>query len=325
MKKITRGISTEFADAFIKSELFDFYNRNRDELFLGVRNEYLNIYYGCDSIAKVEYKKWNNQIVCEIAGYYLNDKLTDSVAKNKRVKVLPKTIMEKYDLIKINSFNRSTNEKKVQSRLVLLNNANHKSNWYCIDIEYVKQFNSQREKDEAGFNARFDIIALSKNKPHRVALIELKYGSKAIGGESGIYKHVSDFSKFIKNSYFEGHLKQEIIEIVKSQKALGMPVPFEIPKPGDISDPEFFFITLNNNAENENASSPRQTMAGYLFRNKTWSCKKLTNGKCVETDFGDITQKSNPFYATFLFSPQTLDNLNIDDIIDGDYERISPA
>lgn len=323
MKKITRGISAEFADAFKKSELFDFFNENQSELFLGVRNEYLNIYYGCDSIAKVEFKKQKKQIVCEIAGYYLNVKSLNKEDKNKRLKVLPEAIMEKYGLIKTNSYKRNTDGKKAQSRLVILNNANPKSNWFCIDVEYIKQFHNQKEKNIAGFNARFDIIAISKSKPHRVALVELKYGNKAIGGESGIYKHVSDFSKFTEKGYFEGHLKREIIEIVRSQKALGMRVPFEIPIPEDIADPEFFFITLNNNA-NGKASSPRQTMAAYLFKNKTWDCKRLTTGKCVETDFGDITLKSNKFHATFLFSKEDLNSLSIDDIIDGNYERIEP-
>ncbi len=281
----------------------------------------MNIYYGCDSIAKVEFKKGNKQLVCEIAAYYLNDKSLVTRDKKKRVKVLPEVIKEKYDLIKSNSSKRNSDEKKAQSRLLLLNNANLKSNWHCIDVEYVKQFNALPEKQKAGFNARFDIIAITKNKPHKVALIELKYGNKAIGGNSGIYKHVSDFSKFIEKGYFEGHLKHEIIEILRSQKALGMRVSFEIPSPEDITDPEFFFITMDNNAKDK-ASSPRQTMAGYLFKNKTWGCKKLTTGRCVETDFGDITLKSNKFHATFLFSKETLDNLAIDDIIDGNYERM---
>jgi hypothetical protein len=40
--KITREIDEEFAEAFKKSELFPLYQSHSDELFIGVRNNYLN-------------------------------------------------------------------------------------------------------------------------------------------------------------------------------------------------------------------------------------------------------------------------------------------
>ena len=316
VKKITRGISKDFAEAFKQSELYKLYGEHKDELFIGVRNNYLNLYYNCDSIAKIKYT--NGSICCEIDKYYLG--------KDKRCKNEQKEICEKYEVIKKHSNDKATSEKKAQSKLVLLNNENLDSNWFCIDVEYVKSFNNRAEKKEADFNGRFDIIALSKMKPHKVALIELKYDSGAIGGTSGIYKHVEDFSKFCEKGYFEGQLKQEIIEIVKSRKELGIAVPFESFEEFDILTPEFYFITLNNNAKKENASTPKQTMAGYLFNDMRWGCKKLTTKDSVEKMFGDITKKDNKFFATFLFSKATLENIGITDIIDGTYnERILPV
>lgn len=323
-KKITRGISKDFAEAFKQSELYKLYREHKDELFIGVRNNYLNLYYNCDSIAKIKYKKRDKIIDCEIDKYYIDGKHYNS--KDKRYKIEEKEICKQYEVIKKHSNDKATPEKKAQSKLVLLNNKNLDSNWFCIDVEYVKSFNNQAEKKEAGFNGRFDIIALSKIKPHKVALIELKYGSGAIGGTSGIYKHVEDFSKFREKGYFEGQLKQEIIEIVKSQKELGIAVPFESPEEFDILTPDFYFITFDNNAAKENASTPKQTMAGYLFNDKRWGCKKLTTKDSVEKIFGDITKKDNKFSATFLFSKATLENIGITDIIDGAYdERIPPV
>lgn len=325
-KKITRGISKDFAEAFKQSELYKLYGEHKDELFIGVRNNYLNLYYNCDSIAKIEYKKRDEKIDCEIDKYYLDGNHYNSKDKEKRYKIEQKEICKQYEVIKKHSNNKVTPEKKAQSKLVLLNNENLDSNWFCIDVEYVKSFNNRAEKKEADFNGRFDIIALSKMKPHKVALIELKYGSGSIGGTSGIYKHVEDFSKFCEKGYFEGQLKQEIIEIVKSQKELGIAVPFESPEEFDILMPEFYFITLDNNAEKENASTPKQTMAGYLFNDKRWGCRKLTTKDSVEKMFGDITKKDNKFFATFLFSKETLENIGIADIIDGTYnERILPV
>lgn len=324
--KITRGITKDFAEAFKKSELYKLWGEHKYELFIGVRNDYLNLYYNCDSIAKIEYKKRDEKIDCEIDKYYLDGKHYNSKDKEKRYKIEQKEICKQYEVIKNHSNNKATPEKKAQSKLVHLNNENLDSNWFCIDVEYVKSFNNKAEKKEADFNGRFDIIALSKMKPHKVALIELKYGSGAIGGTSGIYKHVEDFSKFCEKGYFEGQLKQEIIEIVKSQKELGIAVPFESPEEFEILTPEFYFITLDNNAKKESASTPKQTMAGYLFNDKRWGCRKLTTKDSVEKMFGDITKKDNKFFATFLFSKATLENIGITDIIDGTYsERILPV
>ena len=324
-KKITRGITKEFAEAFKQCELYKLYEEHKDELFIGVRNNYLNLYYNCDSIAKIEYKKREQKINCVIDKYYLDGNHYNSKDKEKRYKIEQIEICKQYEVINKHSNDKATPEKKAQSKLVLLNNENLDSNWFCIDVEYVKSFNNRVEKSEADFNGRFDIITLSKMKPHKVALIELKYGSGAIGGRSGIYKHVEDFIKFCEKDYFEGQLKHEIIEIIKSQKELGIAVPFELPELFDILTPEFHFITLNNNAKKENAGTPKQTMAGYLFNDKRWGCKKLTTKDSVEKMFGDITKKDNKFSATFLFSNATLDNIGITDIIDGAYnERILP-
>jgi len=322
-KKIIRGISKEFAEVFKKSELYRLYESHKNELIIGVRNDYLNLYYNCDSIAKINFT--NSSISCEIDKYYLDGNHYKSGSKEKKYKIDQSTICRQYEKIKIHSNNKATLEKKAQSKLVILNNKNSASNWFCIDIEYVKAFNNAIEKAKANFSGRFDIIAISKEKPHKIALIELKYGSGAISGQSGIYKHVKDFIKFGEKGYFENHLRQEIIEIIKSQINLGINVPFNLPSLSDLLPPDFYFVTLDNNAKTQNASSPKQTMAGYLFKDKRWDCERLSKKYCVETDFGDITKKDNTFCATFLFSKATIENIEINDIIDGQYdERIIP-
>ncbi len=324
-KKITRGVSKDFAKAFKESELYDLYENNRDELIVGVRNNYLNLYYNCDSVAKIKYTK--GSIWCEIDKYYIDGNHYSGKDQEKRFKTSPKLICDHYNKIKEHSDIKPTDEKKAQSKLVILNNLNKNSNWHCVDVEYVKSFHNQTEKREAGLNARFDIIAVSKEKPHRVALIELKYGSGAIGSPSGIYKHVKDFVKFCDKDkgFFDEHLKDEIVEIIKSQKELGLSVPYELNDDVKLLPPEFYFVTLNNNAKNNDSSTPKQTMAGYLFNDYRWGCKRLSKVDCVEAEFGDITKKDNRFNATFLFSSATLENIEITDIIDGDYdEKIFP-
>ncbi|MDC7234224.1 MAG: hypothetical protein PQJ58_13400 [Spirochaetales bacterium] len=325
-KKIIRGISEDFAEAFKCSILYRLYREHEDEIIIGIRNDYLNMYYNSDSIAKIEYinPKGNDKkrIVCEIDEYYLYG--SNSNKENKRVRVDPVEIYNKYPTIKELSKKKKKNEKITQSLLVLNNNRNQESNWYCLDIEYVKAFKDQKEKNSTEFNARFDIIALSKQKPHKVALIELKYGTGAMGEKSGIRKHVSDFYSFIENGYYESHLRQELIEILKSLSYVGISLPFNIPESNDLLAPEFYFITLDNNAKGKR-STPKQVMAGYLFEEPRWGRTRKTSINNVEKEHGDITRKGNKFNAKFLFSKSTVDNMYIQDIIDGNYEeRIVP-
>jgi len=310
-KKLTRGISKDFVDAFKKSELYELYQKHVDELIIGVRINYLNLYFNCDSIAKITYKK--GLICCEIDKYYIDGKHYKNEDKEKRFKIDPTQLCNHYSDIKKNSEKKATLEKKAQSKLVHLNNQNNDTNWFCFDVEWKKAFENKQERGKAEFNARFDIMAISKQNPYKVAIIELKYGSDAIGGKSGIYKHIEDFKKYQDKSYFN---KQEIVNTIKSLEMLGVKIPEEIQNihVDDIKGYEFYVITLNNNAEEVNGSTPKQTMSGYLFNDKRWNCKRVSI-KTVESNFGDVTDKNNSIHVKFLFSKQTLNDLKIDDIL----------
>jgi hypothetical protein len=61
----------DFAEAFKQCELFELYEEHKDELFIGVRNNYMNLYYNCDSIAKINYT--NDSICCVIDNSTLPD------------------------------------------------------------------------------------------------------------------------------------------------------------------------------------------------------------------------------------------------------------
>jgi hypothetical protein len=144
--------------------------------------------------------------------------------------------------------------------------------------------------------------------------------------KSVLYKHMEDFTKFCERRYFESQLKQEIIDIIRSLKYMDIDLPFKIPELSDIlPNPDLCFITFDNNAEN-GASTPKQTMGGYLFKDNRWGSKRPSEKMNVQSKFGDVTKKSNVFHATFLFSTETLENgITINDIVDGNYdERIVP-
>lgn len=50
-------LDIHFCDAFKKTKFYtEVYQKHRDEIIIGIRDGYINLYYNCDSIAKIDYK-----------------------------------------------------------------------------------------------------------------------------------------------------------------------------------------------------------------------------------------------------------------------------
>ena len=312
-KESKRGsnFGEDFCDNFKNSKFYEMYKKHSDELFIGVRDGYINIYYNCASIAKIKGKR-GTVGKAQINEYYLNQDSID----DKYVSITEDDFVKYYEFIKTQSDKKVNYEKKSQERLVIDNNKNSDSNWYCLDVEYMKSINGDRQP------WRFDIIAISKTAPYRIALIELKYGSGAIGGGSGVQKHVRDYSDFKEDNSFENYLKDEIVNILKVQKGLDVlnfPKCFENIDKDDINSvPEFYFITLDNNSD-ESGNTPKMSMGGYLFGDKGhW-------GSRVRSRKAEATEKNvKEIKPIFLFSTATLDKKGrltkpINDILDEKY------
>lgn len=227
----------------------------------------------------------------------------------KEVSLTAPELVRLYEQVKKQSNVRNTQEKKAQSRLVIGNNNNPASRWFCIDVEYTKP--AQK--------ARFDIIAISKERPHKVALIEVKYGADSLGRKCGVREHIKDFySFFVENSFDK--LKSELISIIQCLQELDVGLPLELQhlKEEDISSvPEFYIVVLNNKSESR-GSTPKQTVSGYLFQDGRWGSKKQSSLITKEGDYFAIINHDKSFPLTFLFSESTLPNLGIVDILDDD-------
>lgn len=312
MKKSIRGIN--FAEKFKESVLYkDLYLKHRDELFLGIRNDYLNIYYNNISIAKVSYTQ-GGMLKCEMNEYYLTGVSNSPTVTMYSDAEVNATIIEHYDTIKKYSDQKSNEEKKSQSALFIRNNRNKDSEWYCTDVEWCRP----RDNEHLDFNARFDIVAISKKAPYRIAIIELKYGRDSIGGESGINKHISDFDKFNRYGYFDT-FKLECKSILRNLSVLDPDYPEDLQLVRSdqmATSPEYYVITLDNNSYG-NQCTPKQTIGGYLFNDSSrWNSIKVSKNT-VESKFGDVTNPDNPkVFARFLFSPTTLDELRELSVID---------
>ena len=302
------AIDEAFCEAFKRTKFYtEIYQKHKNEIIIGIRDGYINLYYNCDSIAKIKVDKPS---IAELKSYYTDEKV-DILSDKDYVSF--------YDIIKKNSDRRNKKEKQAQERLFIDNNNNPSSGWFCIAVEFTK---SLRGKDTAE-DWRFDIIAISKVAPFRVALIELKYDKEAIKGKSGVRTHVRDFYTFHKENRYE-NLKDEIVSIVKSLQRIGVDVPYSF---AGISTnkfaiyPEFYFIMINNNAK-AGASTPEQTMSGYLFKDKRWNCKRISKHVIEEGDYFTLTENDKDFKPIFLFSSATLPNIKIQDILDFDNYNI---
>ena len=254
----------------------------REDLFFGVRNEYFNLYYRCASVGKFTSLKGDSPCV-ETDKKYLGagSKLMDL-----------KTFRERYESILegiVRVQGKGCREKIAQQALVLANNRNMDSKWYCVDLEYVQQ----REDGSESQFGRFDIVAVSKaagkEGRHRVALIELKVGyktcyfsdfpewiQKQIDGQlfsiydykgslgSGIVGHLADFCRFEQSGQFE-KLRAEVCTILSNKRALGFDVPCPELCPQDLEEqPHFYFLTLSRDDSSESIASCKNSMYHYL-------------------------------------------------------------
>lgn len=318
-----RGINSRLISLFKESPLCRLIEENPDNLLACIRNNAIGIYYNADRIAMVSLDK-NGNLKCNINSYYLSDFYLHRDKDERKAGIektcTPDDIVSSFEIIKKNSDLRSTPEKKAQQALVAANNANKDSKWFCIDIEYRQSTKAQTSIAEADrFSGRFDIIAISKENPNRIAIIELKYNDRAIGGDSGVVKHLKDFHKFDNQTCIE-NLREEIKMQLCNLSELGLLK--NTPSIDDLNknittNVEFYMICLYDTDK-----SPRGQVGGYLFKEKhpEWGTKRVSKHN-AETEFPeghDIIKK-----VSFLFKrvPSELE-IGINDILNiKNYEK----
>lgn len=304
-----RGIDPklDLIEKFKNSSLYKKIKENKDEYLVCIRNNSIGIYYNADRIAKVYVSR--KELKAVINDYYFKRKK----GSDKRVTI--DIIEENINIIKKNSDERykSSKEKNAQQMLVMANNTNPTSKWFCFDIEYEQ---SIRNQEKNHFVGRTDILAISKKSPHRLAMIELKYNKESIGGASGIAKHFKDFETFSKSKLCVSNLKKEVKNIITDMKSLEIDIPqFDLDY-NNINDPEFYFICLYDTPK-----SPRGTVGGYLFDDirKNWQTKRISKHNVIK-DLGaeyDIESSDCPINVKFLFKKvESPKNLGITDILD---------
>ena len=127
---------------------------------------------------------------------------------------------------------------------------------------------------------------------------------------------------------------QDICNIIKAYNALGIFVPETLKnlcKEKFAASPEFYVLTLDNNAATLGATTPKQTMAAYLFspyshNYQEWGCRQPAKENVQDKLGFNVLDASSPLPVTFIFSKQTVTNLQVNDLLeDESYEIIRPS
>lgn len=306
------GENLNLIEKFKQSKLYELLKANKNEFLTCIRDNEIAVYYNSDRVAKVYLSR--GQLKCKINTYYMNDSCqteTDTKSNEKVYRI--EDIVSNIDKIKRNSDKRCTPEKKAQQAIVSANNANPNSEWFCFDIEYRQ---SQKVQQKDFFTGRFDILAISKKSPHRLAVIELKYNTNSIDGKSGIVKHINDFKIFTDSEKCILNLKNEARHIIADMKSLDLPsIHLEYDQ---IEDPKFYVICLYDTEE-----SSRGTVGAYLFnyKKKNWGIKRVSKLNVMDIlgEEYDIESPNCPIKLSFLFKQvKSPIDLGITDILNAE-------
>ena len=273
-----------------------------DSCFVGIRNNYINIYYRGNSMMKVTFedtgafkeaiihkKFWDNKLTSD----YVN--ITDyNLLKPKKIKSKISALLGKKNVL----------EKERQQMIIQQNNTCTDTKWFCVDMEYIME---RKNSDEDNYG-RFDIVAISternSNNKYVVSLVELKLGADAFSGiteearlyldnkiqngehlkvtdsikiGSGIVGHFSDFIRYLEDTnYNQGAsrfdvLKQEIVNVLKNYKALGLLAPQFSNLATDIDvvdievDPKVIFLLYSKEHTIQSLESVKKSFNNYVL------------------------------------------------------------
>lgn len=301
-KKGTNNYGIKDIIDLLKVDLLKANGKVADSCFVGIRNNYINIYYRGNSMMKVTFddtgafkeaiihkKFWDNKLTSD----YVN--ITDyNLLKPHKIKSKISALLGKKNVL----------EKERQQMIIQQNNTCIDTKWFCVDMEYIME---RKNSDEDNYG-RFDIVAISternSNNKYVVSLVELKLGADAFSGiteearlyldnkiqngeylkvtdsikiGSGIVGHFSDFIRYLEDTnYNQGVsrfdvLKQEIVNVLKNYQALGLLAPQFSNLATDIDvvdievDPKVIFLLYSKEHTIQSLESVKKSFNNYVL------------------------------------------------------------
>lgn len=256
-----RSISVEFQKELKTGSLSKLlkYVLKDDTLCLELRGDFINIYYRGGRLFKID-NKFNLTFDTKYENIENKDKI-----ENEDKKLNPNPDIEEavnnipfYKKTMDRWFNENPRYEREFQQIILRENNNsgnisRATDYYITDIEY----------QDSGNNSRFDMVAfkwLSNGAVRKntnalsLAFIEVKYGDNAMGGSSGIKKHLDDLKTFINDKEKLDKFKKDMEQVFTQKCELGLmdglnKNQFEISLSDD--EPEVIFILANHDPDSK--------------------------------------------------------------------------
>ena len=275
-----RKLSSAFMDDLMRNSGIGLNNllkavKQDATLCLEIRNNYINVYYRGGSLIKLS-EIGNGQYTAEFNVKYFNNSNGQQSTAAVSVALptggtllLPQVLCNGNDVDKwIHAIpwlkyemdiwlgDHPKNEREFQQVVVKENNFGGSAkgtDYFICDIEYDNQK-----------GARFDLVAAhwpstssarKNNEGVRLAIIEMKYMDSALTGSSGIIDHIDKAKAYLGNSSNLQSLRDEMVEVFKQKRELGL-----INNQKDIKSfldekPEFIFLFANHDPESSTLSA----------------------------------------------------------------------
>jgi hypothetical protein len=243
-----RKLSQDFKNDLTGGQLKGFLDAVIDDttLSLGIRDEYVNIYYRGGSLFKITPDKNGSYCICFDKKYMKpTNKFSLEVHYDSLQEWLNNLPFIKSQMDYYYAHIRDLFEKDIQQRIERENNRSPVSNdtdYFVTDIEYEEK------------SGRFDIIALKlpstaqdhKNPKASLAIIEVKQGEEALRGTSGLKKHFDDITDCFRNN--SDSMLEEAIYIFNLKNELGLVKSTikRVVNPNKEERPEFIIVAADH-------------------------------------------------------------------------------
>lgn len=220
-----RGLSPEFFRDLTEGPLRPLLDRVQadDTLLMGLREDYLNVYYRGGSLLKVSRSPggYTSHFDPKYAKGSPLDLPPSNVHPTGHVDAWMARVPSLKDTMDRWLTRHPKTEREMQQLLARANNrgvTGQDSDVYVCDIEYASRL------------GRFDIVgvhwastgpARKNTERARLVLGELKVGDGAVGGKAGLHDHLRDLEAFAADAARRATLEREMVEVFSQLRALG--------------------------------------------------------------------------------------------------------